>query len=296
MNASTVLAIILNWRQPHLTIECVSTLQNSTYKNLDILVIDNGSGDDSVEILQHNLPSATILPLPHNLGFARGCNIGLRWAKEHKYKWTLLLNNDAFVAQDMLERLMNATAENTGLLSPKIFYRAQPNYIWFAGAKQHPLLLEMRETGQGETDGAKWQETREVEYLVGTGLLVNVTAVFQVGLFDERYFMYYEDLDWSIRLRQAGLRLLLVADAHLYHQVSFSSGGQSSPAQLYHQAKSSILFFTQHASEGQPLLILLFRLGSALKKASWLLWQRNFPALLAFSQGLKDGWQSIKKG
>lgn len=292
----TVLAIILNWQQPDLTIECIQTLKKSTYQALDILVIDNGSGDNSVEILQKNLPECVILPMPYNLGFAQGCNLGMRWAQENGYSWAFLLNNDAFVTPTTLETLMSATASDIGLLSPKIFYEDHPDYLWFAGAKQHPYLLEMQETGQGEQDGPPWHQTRDVDYLVGTGLLVNIEAISHVGLFNESYFMYYEDLDWSIRLRQAGLKLRLVANAHLYHRVSFSSGGQSAPAQLYHQAKSSILFFSQHAHEGRSFLILLFRLGSAFKKAGNLLWQRNTPALLAFLQGLQDGWQAIKKG
>ena len=296
MNEPPLLAIILNWRQPALTIECVKTLQQSTYPNLKIMVIDNGSGDESVSVFQQSLPDTIIVPLPENLGFARGCNIGLRWAQEHEYKWALLLNNDAFVTPTMVEQLMAETAADIGLLSPKIFYQAQPEYIWFAGAAKHPRLLEMRETGQGERDGSKWQKTRDVDYLVGTSLLVNVTAVSPIGLFDEKYFMYYEDLDWSIRLRQAGLRLRLVANAHVYHQVSFSSGGQSSPSQLYHQAKSSAIFFYLHAQEGQPLLILLFRSGSALKKIGRLLWQRQISTLLAYIKGLQDGWHIIKKG
>jgi GT2 family glycosyltransferase len=208
----------------------------------------------------------------------------------------MLLNNDAFVTPAMLEILMSATEPDIGLISPKIFYEDHPNYLWFAGAEQHPYLLEMHKTGQGKQDGPRWQQTRDVDYLVGTGLLVNITAVAQVGLFDERYFMYYEDLDWSIRLRQAGLRLRLVANAFLYHRVSFSTGGQNTPAQLYYQAKSSIIFFSQHAHEGSPFLILLFRLGSTCKRIGSLLWQRNMPALFAFLRGLRDGWQKIKKG
>ncbi len=296
MNPPTILAIILNWKQPELTIECVQVLQTSTYQALDILVIDNGSGDNSVELLQRKLPNCIILSLPQNLGFAAGCNFGLRWAQDHKYRWAMLLNNDAFVTPNTLKLLMEATATDIGLLSPKIFYENQPEFLWFAGAKQHVYLLEMRETGQGEQDGPKWQKTRDVDYLVGTGLLVNIMAVSRVGLLDESYFMYYEDLDWSIRLRQAGLRLRLVANAHLFHRVSFSSGGQSTPTQLYYQAKSSVIFFSQHANKGHPFLILLYRLGSTCKRVSNLLWQRNMPALFAFLKGLKDGWQETKKG
>lgn len=296
MKAPTVLAIILNWRQPDLTIECVKTLKESTYQPLEIVVIDNGSNDDSVTVLRRSLTNTTILSLSENVGFARGANYGLRWAKKRNYKWVFLLNNDAFVTPTTLEQLIEATAEDIGLLSPKIFYKDNPERIWFAGAKQHPQLLEMRETGQGKQDGPLWQTTKDVDYLVGTGLLINLTAVSKVGFFDETYFMYYEDLDWSIRLRKAGVRLRFVADAYLYHQVSFSSGGQSSPSQMYHQAKSSIIFFTQHAKQGNPFLIFLFRSGSVVRKIISLLWQNNLPTLLSYLRGLRDGWSTIKKG
>ena len=296
MNALPVLTIILNWRQPELTIECVNTLQASTYQPLDIMVIDNGSGDDSVEILRQNLPNVTVISFPENRGFAKGCNWGLRWAQENAYSWAFLLNNDAFVTPTTLDALMAAIDTDVGLLSPKIFYENQPEILWFAGGTQHPTLLEMRETGQGELDKTSWKQTRNVDYLVGTGLLVNLTAVSKVGLLDENYFMYYEDLDWSIRLRQAGYKLRLVANAHLYHRVSFSTGGASSPAQLYYQGRSSVIFFYQHAREGNPWLILLFRLGSAFKRIGILLWRGESKAIRHYLRGLWDGWQEIKKG
>jgi len=296
MTPIRVLAILLNWRQPEMTIECVRALQASDYSALDILVIDNGSGDGSAQILPSNLFDVKVVSLPENVGFARGCNWGLRWARDNGYQWAFLLNNDAFVTPTTLTSLMRAAISDVALLSPKIFFEQRPEYLWFAGGRQHPQLLEMRDTGQGQLDGPYWQRTRDVDYLVGTGLLVNITAVFQVGLLDESYFMYYEDLDWCIRLRQAGYKLRIVADAHLYHRVSFSSGGTNSPARVYYLALSSILFFYRHAHLGNPLLILGFRLGSAHKKIVTLLWRRQRATAIAYLRGLKDGWRQIKKG
>lgn len=295
MHTPSVLIIILNWRQPETTIECVRAVQVMQGAIADILLIDNGSGDESVQRMATALPDVSVVALPDNLGFAAGVNYGLRQAMRDGYPYALLLNNDAFPAPDMLARLLTETAPDIALLSPKIFYEVDKTRIWFAGGQQHPYLLEIRSTGRGEQDGPTWQSSRDVDYLVGTGLLVNLKAAQQVGLLDEQFFMYYEDLDWSIRLRQAGYRLRLVADAHLYHRVSVSTGGVDSPVRRYYLARSSVLFFCRHAHLGRPAAIIVYRLLSALKLLTQSLLTGQFAVARAYLRGLWDGWQINQK-
>ncbi len=292
MASSSILVVVINWQQPDVTIECVKAVQAMSGPPTDLLLIDNGSGDDSVSRFERELPQAGLLRLPENVGFARAANRGLAQAVANGYSYALLLNNDAFPAPDMLVHLLAETAVDIALLSPKIYYETPPTHIWFAGAKQHPIFLEMLQRGEGQIDGPAWSQSRDVDYLLGTGLLVNLPLIEKVGCFDERYFMYYEDLDWSIRLRQAGYRLRLVADAHLYHRVSFSSGGSGSPIYRYHLARSSVIFFKRHAYLGKPLAIFVFRLGSALKRVIWLLVRGRWNAAGAYLRGLYDGWQA----
>lgn len=292
MNSPRTCVIIINWRQPALTVECVQAVRHMTAAGVDLLLIDNGSGDGSVEHLRQALPGVPLLALPQNVGFAAAANRGLERAVGQDFDYALLLNNDAFPAGDMLSRLLAETAPDVALLSPKIFYEEAPRRIWFAGGRQHPWLLEMRDTGQGEPDGPRWAASRDVDYLLGTGLLVNLEAVGQVGWLDERFFMYYEDLDWSIRLRQAGFRLRLVADAHLYHRVSLSAGGVDSPLHRYYLARSSVLFFRRHGRLGCPPAILLYRLGSALKMVGRLALSGKLETARAYARGLVDGWRA----
>ena len=286
--------IIINWRQPAMTVECVQAVRQMTAANVDLLLIDNGSGDGSVEQLRQALPAVPLLALPENVGFAAGANRGLVRALRQGFDYALLLNNDAFPADDMLARLLDETAPDVALLSPKIFYEEVPQRIWFAGGRQHPCLLEMRDTGRGEPDGPRWAASRDVDYLLGTGLLVNLEAAGQVGWLDERFFMYYEDLDWSIRLRQAGYRLRLVADAHLYHRVSSSAGGVDSPLHRYYLARSSVLFFRRHGSLGCPPAIVFYRLGSAAKMVGRLALSGELETALAYVRGLVDGWRASR--
>jgi GT2 family glycosyltransferase len=295
MNIPNILVIILNWRQPEVTIECVRAVQAMNIPAADILLIDNASGDESEVQLRMALPDISLSVMPHNLGFAAGVNHGLRQAMKMRYQYALLLNNDAFPAKDMLAQLVAAAAPDIALLSPKIFYEAEVKRIWFAGGRQHPSLLEMRDTGQGEQDGPAWQQSHDVDYLVGTGLLVNIMAVQETGLLDERFFMYYEDLDWSIRLRQAGYRLRLVANAHLYHRVALSTGGSDSPLHRYYLARSSVLFFLRHAELGQPWAIFIYRSFSAIKMVARLLLTGQPATARAYVKGLWDGWQMSRE-
>lgn len=294
MATQPILIIIINWRQPHVTVECIQSLQRMDYSNKDFLIIDNGSGDNSTEIFQEKFPHIPILELPNNLGFAKGANLGLNYAIQKSYPYALLINNDAFPKIDMLSKLYTSIESDIALLSPKIFYEAEPNRIWFAGGQRHSALLELRGRGQKELDSHKWNYSRDVDYLLGTCLLVNLSLVSQLNFFDDRYFMYYEDLDLSLRCQLAGFRLRIVSDAHLFHRVSVSLGGENSPSKNYMIAKSSIIFFHTHAAHGIKYAILLYRTFSALKRVLILFIQGNQKAASAYLSGLQDGWHLIK--
>lgn len=289
------LAIILNWRQPQITLECVRALQALQEPNLDILVVDNGSGDDSCVVLKGFEPSIELLELPHNVGFAAGNNHGLRLAIDRGYDYALMLNNDAFAGADLLERLLAQTAGDIGLLSPKIFYESDPERIWFAGGRRHPLTLDLLNTGRGQVDDLATMISRDVDYVLGACLLVNLQAARVVGLLDERYFFYFEDLDWSLRFTEAGYRLRFVADAHVYHRVAVSTGGDADSAlRRYYLAYGSVLFRKQHGHLGNPALIALLRSMSAVKMVSRLMLTGRWCATSAYLRGLRDGWQASK--
>lgn len=291
MTYPRILTILVNWRQPEMTVACVQALRQMSGPPLTILIVDNGSGDHSLGYFQTHLPDVTVVAGAKNVGFAGGVNIGLRRALAEMYEYALIMTNDAFPAVDMLTRLLAETAVDIGLLTPKIMYEAEPERIWFAGGRQDRNLLELRDRGQGEADAPPWQISRDIDYALGTCLLVNLTAVKTVGFCDERFFMYYEDLDWSLRFRQAGYRVRLVADARLYHRIAVSSGGEASPLRRYHITRSSVVFFRQYAHLGKPGQILLYRLVSSGKTVFGLLVRGQWETAVAHLRGLRDGWR-----
>jgi GT2 family glycosyltransferase len=290
------LAITLNWRQPEVTLKCIRALLAMEQPELDILVIDNGSGDDSVDKLKQSGLPFELLSLEKNVGFAAGNNRGLRLALERGYDFSLLINNDAVAAPDMLQKLLAESSGDIGLLSPKIYFESDPQRIWFAGGRRDPRTLDVLDTGHGQFDGLQFSASRDVDYLVGTCLLVNMAAVRVIGFLDERYFFYFEDLDWSLRFVEAGYRLRLVADAHLYHQVAVSTGGEYDTAlRRYYLARGGVVFWGSHIHLGNTPIIVGFRLLSAVKMIGRLAITGKWAVAGAYMRGLRDGWKDTKR-
>jgi hypothetical protein len=149
---------------------------------------------------------------------------------------------------------------------------------------------------RGQIDEKQWDTVLERDYLVACALLLSRCLLTQVGLFDERFFMYYEDSDLSLRACQAGFRLLLAPQAHVWHKVAVSSGGSDSPNERYWMARSSILFFGKHVRGWRWLIVLPYRAGSAIKTLLRLTLRHRPEAARAYGRGLRDGVADSRRG
>ncbi len=252
--------------------------------------MENGSTDGSPERIAQAFPQVAQLCIPKNLGFAGGYNAGIRYALEHGADFVFMLNNDTLAPPGMLEPLVEAAAPpDVAAAAPLIFYADAPERVWSAGAGRSPWTLELTEN-HGRAAGFEQQEQPvEREFLSGCALLLKREALEKVGLFDEGFFLYYEDSDYSLRLRQAGYRLLLVPRARLWHKVSRSSLGSDSPGERYWMARSSVRFFRKHVRGPRWLVVIPWRLGSACKTTFRLLRHGNFRAAWYYWRGLRDG-------
>jgi GT2 family glycosyltransferase len=284
----TVIVVILNWNRCADTLACLASLGESTYHNFAVIVVDQGSQDGSEASIRRAYPAVTVLQTGANLGFGRGMNTGIRQALAAGAKYVFLLNNDTLAAPTLLERLLAHATPDLGMLAPSIFYADRPQVIWSTGGGVHPLLLEMTgDHGRGEPLPA---EPRERAFLSGCALLIPRQTLGRAGLFDERFFMYYEDLDLCLRMQQEGYRLLLIPDAHLWHRVAQSSGGANSPNERYQMARSSGIYFRKHMHAANALPIIVYRSLSALRWTLRLAHPRDWPALRAYWRGLAAGW------
>ena len=287
MNAPLVCAITLNWNRLNDTIQCLESLEQLDYANKQILVVDNGSTDGSPDAIRARFPDVEQIVNSRNLGFAGGFNVGLRRALEIGVEFAFIVNNDTMVAADALELLVAAAEPaDVGLTAPLIYYADAPDQIWSAGARRNPVTLEL--TGN-HGRGQIFTKVTEREFLSGCGMLIKTGVLERVGLLDERFFMYYEDSDYALRVQQAGFRQLLVPQSRMWHKVSRSSEGRDSPAERYLMGKSSALFFRKHVKGWRWLIIIPYRFGSAIKTCARLLIAGKFAAVRMYWRGLRDG-------
>jgi hypothetical protein len=266
-----------------------------SYPNKRLLLVDNGSSDGTPEAVASEIRGVQIIVNEKNLGFAAGCNVGLRYAMERGADQVLLLNNDTEVDPGALDYLMDLSAPDVGMIAPKIYYAEAPNQIWSVGGGCHPLTLEKIRDARGQVDKGQWNEVLERDYLAGCALLLSRRMLTKVGLFDERFFMYYEDSDLSLRARKAGFRLLLAPKAQVWHKVAASSGGTDSPNERYWMARSSVLFFYKHVEGLRWSIVIPYRTASAIKTTLRLISSGSAPAARAYLRGLRDGLLEARK-
>jgi GT2 family glycosyltransferase len=283
--------VILTWNQVELTVTCLESVFRLTYPTYGVTVVDNGSEDDTVTVVRSRFPEATVIENGGNLGFAAGCNIGMRHALDAGAAYVLLLNNDTVVPTDLLDILV-ARAEilpDAGILTPMLRYLDDPSKFWFAGSKRHWLTLEAVEFGPlGPRGSIQAAQQREVDYIFGTAMLVPARVLKEVGLFDEAFFLYYEDMDLCLRVQAAGYRLYYIPGVSVQHGISASTRA-SSPLRYYHKARASVIFFRKHSRIARRFAIVPYRVASAARTMIRLARKREWESARAYLRGLQDG-------
>jgi len=216
----TTAIVLLNWNSGDMTTECIRSLLKMTAESYEIIVVDNGSQDGSVEYLRGQFPAITILPQEHNLGFAAGCNVGIKLALEKGVKFVSLLNNDTVVDPQFLTELERVADEHpeAAVISPKIYFWDMPNRLWWAGGVFSLWTGIAKHIGRKEVDRGQFERNADVDWATGCAALIRSEVLEQVGLFDESFFAYSEDLDFSLRIKKAGYKIWYAPNARLWHK------------------------------------------------------------------------------
>jgi GT2 family glycosyltransferase len=185
-----------------------------------IVVVDNGSTDGSAEMLPREFPRAIVLPQPRNLGFAAGCNVGMRHAIANYSEYVLLINNDTIVDTQLLQALLNEAEDhqNAGIVSPKIYYHGLPDCFWWVGGTFNLWTGIPKHVDFAKRDTGNHDVAREIDWATGCAMLIRASALRKVGLFDEHFFLNAEDLDLSVRMRRAGYQIWYAPKAKLWHK------------------------------------------------------------------------------
>ena len=220
--------VIPNYNDWEDTVNCLESLEKQTVQNFEVILLDDCSTNDAVERLERVIPTKKIpivfIPQKENRGFSATTNNGMRRALADGADWVLLLNNDTLCAPDMIETLLRETPPKA-VSCPKMLFMMHPHEIWFAGGRLDRKTGRVEHLGGHQTDSPAFSEKQEVNFITFCCVLLPRAAIEELGYLDETLFMYCEDVEYCIRLADAGYTLWYLPDAKLWHRAGASAGG-----------------------------------------------------------------------
>ena len=244
----TLAAVIVHWQDPAETLACVESLAGEPPDH--VIVVDNGSREPVGELLAARAPAVEVLRLPSNRGYAGGANAGMERALARGADVVLLLNNDARVATGAQAAALRGLAGDgrIGVVGARVVTREDPDRLWLAwgDVTYRQSLIALR--GADVPDGAPWRTPRDVAWIAGCAMWFRAEALRAIGLLDEDFFAYHEEVDWCARAREAGWRVVYWPDAVVSHTGRGSHGSaRSIRIRKYFAARNTILFARKHA-------------------------------------------------
>lgn len=256
---------IINFNSNDQTLDCLNSIEKSSLKdiNLQVIVIDNNSVipfSFSQNFIKNI--NCRIIRNSDNKGFSGGHNIGIKFALEQNADYILILNNDTIVDRNLFKKLLDTAEQNDkiGLLSPKIYFspgsefhkdryqkRELGKIIWYAGGDMDWKNLIGIHRGVDEVDTGQFDKKGATDFTTGACMLIKRKVMEEIGFFDERYFLYYEDADINERVRRKGYLIYYMPDAVLWHNNAGSAGGSGSKLQDYYITRNRLLFGLTYA-------------------------------------------------
>lgn len=258
--APAVWCIVLAYNGIELTLECLDTLREQDYPNLHLLVVDNASTDSTTDVLRAQAPDVEVLTSSENLGYAGGNNLGMCHALERGADLLFLINNDTRLDSHCVTALVEEiqTPPVCGAVGPMVYTWGNWQTISSAGGAVDWAAADAINVGAGEADQGQYAAC-SVDFVNGCGIMVSRTAVERVGLIDERFFMYWEETDWCLRMHEAGLDVRFQPAAKMQHKAPLTWEEQS-PMTLYYMGRNRLFFFARH---GQGIRRVRAELGAA---------------------------------
>ena len=285
--------VILNWNSYQVTLDCLLSLRKMDYHNFEVVLVDNGSVDESPEKLQENVPEIRLIRNATNLGFAGGCNVGMRDVLRRRTDYLLLLNNDTIVAPDFLSQLVRVAEsdEKIGAASPKILFFDHPGRLNYAGGEHRLWRLFPKVFGLRQLDDGRYDKLREVSFLTGCAFLIKAEVVRKIGVLEEIYFHFYEDIEWSLRVLKAGFKTFYVPAAKIWHKEHYvTDKNQGNGFIEFNLARANMIFARKHV----PLKLWPFKMPFF---GAWMIYRTlvfsyrgDWQKVLSLYKGFWAGW------
>lgn len=227
MDSPSVAVVILNWNGIKDLTPCLVSLEKSTWENREIIVVDNGSSDDSCALVLSQFPSVTLLSLKENLGYAGGNNVGIEYALKKEHAFILLLNNDTIVDSLMLEHFVKygQAHPEIGIVGGWPLLFSDPSRLDHVGGKWNGKTGYFDLIGRGEPSSFEYEG--ELDYVCGCSIFIRKTVFEKIGVLEPSFFLFWEESDFCMRAKRAGFRISFCKQATLLHKVSASFIGGS---------------------------------------------------------------------
>ena len=246
--SSKVFVVTLNWNGKEWLEDCLASSLAMDYPNFEIVMVDNGSSDGSVEFVRQNFPTVHVVETGSNLGYARGFNAGLEYAAAGGAEYFLIMNNDTVIDRSALSALVETaqTCERAGFVTGKIYFYDQPDTFQTVGKKEDPIRWNGDDIGWGEKDIGQYETVAERVFLDDVMTLVDRRLYDEVGGYDPQFFLQSEEFDWQARAKAKGWKFYYTPKAKLWHRVSMSMGGAGSPIGRYFDTRSRMVVMARY--------------------------------------------------
>lgn len=254
-----VYILLVNYNSYEDTIECVKSLEKISYPGYKIIIVDNASINNSFISLKKSLKDCIIIESKVNLGFAGGNNLGIEYALNDGADYIMLLNNDTLVEPNFLDNMLNSFKENdkVGLVGCKIMYYPKKDIIWYGGGYIDLFKFVGAHYGGRELDEGQYDSEKEIDFMTGCCMLIKREVFEKAGLLSDEYFMYFEDVDFCVRVKDVGYKLWYNPKAVIYHKVGLSSGGEESSFSIKWCNRNRLLFMKKYKSKVSKFNYLL---------------------------------------
>ncbi|MDA7809937.1 glycosyltransferase family 2 protein [Flavobacteriaceae bacterium] len=287
---SKIAIIIVNWKQYQLTKLCLYSLQKIKYDNYQIILIDNESNPKELKKIKNQFDKIITFPNQKNLGFTGANNIGIEYAIKNDFEYVMLINNDTEVEKNFINPLIELLEKNQnfGAAQPLILNYYNRNKVWSAGGFLNKFF--------GYTYVIKSPEgiKKNIDWITGCCFFLRTDVIKKIGLLDEKFFAYYEDVDWSIRIKNAGYDLAFVKSSVVYHHGSKSSKNESnegtlSPFVHYLNIRNHIFLLRKNKDVFNSVGVLFFQFFKIVSYSVYFIVRVRINKLNMVYKGLVDG-------
>ena len=257
--------LLVNWNGKEDTLRSLSSLKQIKAPEFEVVIIDNGSTDGSQEAIRQEFPGYTLIETGENRGFAGGNNVGIAYGMERDFTHFLLLNNDTIVDPEILESFLKEFElhPEAGILGGKIYLMGDPKRLDHLGWIWNAKRLAFDFVGYRALDGEKWEQSLGLDYACGACLMIRREVFETIGVFDPRFFLFWEEADLCFRAKRAGFAVRTCPSAKLWHKVSASfTGGK--PHAAYFVWRNRLLWIERNFSGSRRILYLTKLLGGSL--------------------------------